>query len=49
MGAWSLSYDGFEPEKEKLRETLCTLGNGYVGTRGAAEEATADEVHYNGT
>lgn len=34
MGRWSLSYDGFEPEKEKLRETLCTLGNGYVCTRG---------------
>jgi len=49
MGAWSLSYDGFEPEKEKLRETLCTLGNGYVCTRGAAEEAAADDVHYPGT
>ena len=49
MGAWSLSYDGFEPENEKLREALCTLGNGYVCTRGAAEEATADDVHYPGT
>ena len=49
MGAWSLSYDGFEPENEKLREALCTLGNGYVCTRGAAEEAAADDVHYPGT
>ena len=49
MGAWSLSYDGFEPENEKLREALCTLGNGYVCTRGAAEDATADDVHYPGT
>ena len=49
MGAWSLSYDGFEPENEKLREALCTLGNGYVCTRGAAEEAATDDVHSPGT
>ena len=27
---------------ERLRETLCTLGNGYFATRGAAEETPAD-------
>lgn len=36
-------------EEEGLREALCTLGNGYFATRGAAEEAQADEVHYPGT
>jgi alpha,alpha-trehalase len=46
---WVLSYDGFDPENEGLREALCTLGNGYFATRGGAEEAEADEVHYPGT
>ena len=46
---WKLAYEGFEPEAERLREALCTLGNGYFATRGAAEEASADEVHYPGT
>jgi len=46
---WTLSYDGFDPAAEGLREALCTLGNGYFATRGAAEESEADEVHYPGT
>ncbi len=46
---WSLVYEGFEPRQEGLREALCTLGNGYVATRGAAAEASADSVHYPGT
>ncbi len=29
MRGWSLVYEGYEPEKEGLREALCTLGNGY--------------------
>ena len=49
MNGWTLVYDGFEPGQERLREALCTLGNGYFATRGAAEEAHADEVHYPGT
>ena len=49
MNGWTLVYEGFEPGQERLRETLCTLGNGYFATRGAAEEAHADEVHYPGT
>jgi len=48
-GEWSLIYDHFDPAAEPLREALCTLGNGYVATRGAAQEAVADEVHYPGT
>jgi alpha,alpha-trehalase len=46
---WSLLYDGFEPASERLREALCTLGNGYLATRGAAPEAGAGEHHYPGT
>lgn len=46
---WTLVYDGFAPEDEGLREALCTLGNGYMATRGAAPEAVADDVHYPAT
>ena len=49
MNGWKLIYEGFDPAQESLREALCTLGNGYFATRGAAPEATADNVHYPGT
>lgn len=49
MNGWSLAYEGFNPDQERLREALCTLGNGYFATRGAAPEARADEIHYPGT
>ncbi len=49
MNGWSLVYDGFNPAQESLREALCTLGNGYFATRGAAPEAEADDIHYPGT
>ena len=49
MNSWSLVYDEYDPEQEKLREALCTVGNGYFCTRGAAPEANADEHHYPGT
>jgi trehalose/maltose hydrolase-like predicted phosphorylase len=49
VNAWLLAYDGFDPPGERLREALCTLGNGYFATRGAAPEAAADAVHYPGT
>lgn len=49
MPLWTLAYNGFEPDLEGLREALCALGNGYFCTRGAAEWADADEVHYPGT
>ena len=49
MATWSLAYEGFDPESQRLREALCTLGNGYFATRGAVPEARADEVHYPGT
>ncbi len=49
LNDWTLVYDGFDPEKEGLREALCTLGNGNFATRGAAEEAEASEINYPGT
>jgi trehalose/maltose hydrolase-like predicted phosphorylase len=30
MTVWSLNYEGFNSEHEKLREALCTLGNGIL-------------------
>jgi trehalose/maltose hydrolase-like predicted phosphorylase len=48
-GPWLLTYHGFDLATEGIRETLCTLGNGYWASRGAAPEATADGVHYPGT
>ncbi len=48
--SWTLVYHGFEPGRERLRETLTTVGNGYFGTRGCFEANRADEVvHYPGT
>ncbi|MBO8191230.1 glycoside hydrolase family 65 protein [Streptomyces oryzae] len=46
---WSWVYEGYDPAEERLREALCTLGNGYFATRGAAPEAEADDHHYPGT
>ncbi|MEO5732930.1 MAG: beta-phosphoglucomutase family hydrolase [Rubrivivax sp.] len=47
--AWSLVFEAFDPAQEGVREALCTLGNGYFATRGAAVGARADDVHYPGT
>ena len=46
---WLVRYEGYDAEKEALREALCTLGNGHFATRGAAPETRADGVHYPGT
>ncbi|MEE4543774.1 glycosyl hydrolase family 65 protein [Streptomyces sp. V4-01] len=46
---WMWRYEGYDAAQERLRESLCTLGNGYVATRGAAAEARAGPVHYPGT
>lgn len=48
MSVWSLAYHGFVPADEGRREALCTLGNGYLATRGAAPESQAGGVHYPG-
>jgi trehalose/maltose hydrolase-like predicted phosphorylase len=47
--SWRMRFRGFEPADEGRREALCTLGNGYFATRGAAPESCADDVHYPGT
>ncbi|HEY7051943.1 MAG TPA: trehalose-phosphatase [Mycobacterium sp.] len=47
--AWTLTFDGYDPSAEKLREALCAVGNGYFATRGAAPEAKAGQIHYPAT
>ena len=49
MPTWTLAYEGFKPQEEGLREALTATGNGAFCTRGAAEWASADDVHYPGT
>jgi alpha,alpha-trehalase len=49
VDAWAMTYEGFNPKEEKLREALCTLGNGYFATRAATPENSADDIHYPGT
>jgi len=46
---WKIIYDKFRPQEERLREALCTLGNGYMGVRGANPEAIMTKSHYPGT
>ena len=41
---WSITETSFHPDKIHHSETIFTLGNGYLGTRGAFEEAYPDEV-----
>ena len=48
MNPWKLTYNKFDSEQESLREALCTLGNGYFGTRGAVPETMVTKVHYPG-
>lgn len=49
MKGWELVYDTYDPADEGVRESLCTLGNGYFATRGAAHELVAGGGHYPGT
>lgn len=46
---WHLTYRPPGPGGEGIRETLCTLGNGYVATRGSRPWASDDGTHYPGT
>ncbi|MDQ3589356.1 MAG: glycoside hydrolase family 65 protein [Actinomycetota bacterium] len=46
---WTIAYEFFDPAEEGLREALTSTGNGYFCTRGTAEWADADDVHYPGT
>ncbi|HEY6738491.1 MAG TPA: glycosyl hydrolase family 65 protein [Actinopolymorphaceae bacterium] len=49
MNPHVVRFGGYDPDDEGRREALCTLGNGYLATRGAAPESRADTVHYPGT
>jgi trehalose/maltose hydrolase-like predicted phosphorylase len=49
MDAFALTYEGFDPDQEGLREALTSTGNGYLCARGSAEWEDADGVHYPGT
>ncbi len=31
-GTWTFTFEGYDPHNEKLREALCTVGNGYFAT-----------------
>jgi trehalose-phosphatase len=46
---WSFTFGAYIAEQERLREALCTVGNGYRATRGSAPEAGAGPFHYPGT
>ncbi|KMQ51364.1 Trehalose 6-phosphate phosphorylase [Chitinispirillum alkaliphilum] len=48
--SWKLSYYGFDPADENLRETLTTTANGYYGTRGCFPGTKEiRDIHYPGT
>ena len=47
--SWILAFDGYDPSTETLREALCSVGNGYLGVRGATPDSTAGPHHYPGT
>ncbi|MEX2511932.1 MAG: glycosyl hydrolase family 65 protein [Cyclobacteriaceae bacterium] len=49
MERFSIAYKDWNPKEQKLREALCTLGNGYIATRGAAEESHNNDFNYPGT
>ena len=40
---WIISEDSFEPHKQHHHETIFTIGNGYLCTRGAFEEGYPDD------
>lgn len=46
---WSVTYHAYEPKKERTREALLAVGNGYFGTRGAMEETDSNPVNNPGT
>ena len=46
---WNLTYTDYSSKDEKLRETLTSCGNGYLGVRGAYESSSCSSHHYPGT
>lgn len=49
LDGWSISFDGYVPGSERLREALCTVGNGALASRAAAPDAGPGPNHYTGT
>lgn len=47
--AWAYTFEGYDPQAEKLRESLCANGNGRFASRACAPESSRGEVHYPGT
>ncbi|MEU1047183.1 hypothetical protein ABZ400_18735 [Streptomyces sp. NPDC005897] len=55
-GGWGLvtdrarvwEYEGYRPEEEGVRETLCALGNGVFGVRAAVPGEGPGTPHYRG-
>ncbi len=43
---WTLLYHDYDPEKEKSRESLLTVGNGFFACRGSMEEARHSDSNY---
>jgi kojibiose phosphorylase len=41
---WQVAESGFDPERANILETLFTVGNGRLGTRGSLEEGHVGEV-----
>ncbi len=46
---WAITYTDYDREKERSREALLTVGNGYFGTRGSMEEVQTTPCNYPGT
>ncbi len=46
---WHLTYQLVRDGEEGVRETLCTLGNGYLASRGTRLESRDDGHYYPGT
>ncbi|UYP44262.1 Pyrophosphatase PpaX [Candidatus Lokiarchaeum ossiferum] len=46
---WKIEYNHYAPELEMMRESLCTIGNGVICTRGTFEEVNATINNYPGT
>ncbi|HDL09911.1 MAG TPA: hypothetical protein ENG39_01480, partial [Candidatus Omnitrophica bacterium] len=44
---WFIKEEGFDRRKQSFYETIFTLGNGYMGSRGVLEEVPYDA--YPGT
>lgn len=47
--AWEIRFASYDPEDEKRRESLFSLGNGLLLVRGCAPDADSSDSHYPGT